>query len=317
MVVDENGRSALHFAAALGVVDAVKLLVEASADINLQDREGYTPLHMAAGYMHTSSMTTLLESGANPQLRDNTGKDCVQLVDNLRNTMPLNASSVTRRIALEQVSGLLAESVYEELPPSRILNTRRVETKNKRKRLSAKGEEEEYEEIINSVEYLVQFPGGMDDQWVDEKDMAQDVLEDYKEGLEYATAVDIVDFVQVGTARRFKVQWSDGYPTSWEPEEYLPPDLITLFQQQKPELFQQRVLASETASAVPSSWTEELEGFAAAETAAAESAAGASRGETSEAFGGGGGVYRTQYAPMQIKVAAAAAAPSSPLPPSA
>ncbi len=33
---------------------------------------------------------------------------------------------------------------------------------------------------------------------MDEKDMAPDVVEDYREGLEYATAVDIVDFVQVG-----------------------------------------------------------------------------------------------------------------------
>lgn len=84
-VVDENGRSALHFASGLGNVDAVKLLVEASVAqqlaspaavsiLDLQDKEGYTPLHMAAGYMHTGSMTVLLEAGADPTLRDNKGK---------------------------------------------------------------------------------------------------------------------------------------------------------------------------------------------------------------------------------------------------
>ncbi len=33
-------RSALHFAAALGKVDCVRLLLEAGADPNLQDKEG-------------------------------------------------------------------------------------------------------------------------------------------------------------------------------------------------------------------------------------------------------------------------------------
>ena len=41
-----------------------------------------------------------------------------------------------------------------------------------------------------------------------------DVVEDYDAGLEYATAQAVLDVVQVGTERRFKVQWSDGYPVS-------------------------------------------------------------------------------------------------------
>lgn len=39
-----------------------------------------------------------------------------------------------------------------------------------------------------------------------------DVLEDYDAGLEYARALRVVDVVQVRTERRFKVEWSDGYP---------------------------------------------------------------------------------------------------------
>eukprot|EP00955_Chlamydomonas_euryale_P054597 355892-Chlamydomonas_euryale.AAC.5 len=41
-----------------------------------------------------------------------------------------------------------------------------------------------------------------------------------------------------------QVVWEDEYPASWEPEEHLQPDLIKLFQQQNPQLFQQRVDAA-------------------------------------------------------------------------
>ena len=41
-----------------------------------------------------------------------------------------------------------------------------------------------------------------------------DIIEDYNSGLEYATARQIIDVVQVGTARRFKVEWNDSYPVS-------------------------------------------------------------------------------------------------------
>ena len=40
LVVDENRRSALHFAAAVGSVPACQLLVEAGANIDLQDNVG-------------------------------------------------------------------------------------------------------------------------------------------------------------------------------------------------------------------------------------------------------------------------------------
>lgn len=63
-------------------------------------------------------------------------------------------------------------------------------------------------------EFLVQFPDGADDEWVEEKDMAPSVVEDYDNGLEYAVAREVVDVVQVGTERRFKVNWSDDYPVS-------------------------------------------------------------------------------------------------------
>lgn len=75
---------------------------------------------MAAGYMHTNGMAALLEAGADPEVKDNTGKDVVGLVDNLRNSMPLSAGLITRRIALEQVSSVLTERIFEEIAPAQV-----------------------------------------------------------------------------------------------------------------------------------------------------------------------------------------------------
>lgn len=108
-VVEENRRSALHFAAALGNEDMARLLLEAGADPNLQDREGYTCMHMAAGYSHTGTLAVLLERGANPEIKDKKGMDVVQLLNNLRGSMGLNMNTLQRRMALEQVGNVLAD----------------------------------------------------------------------------------------------------------------------------------------------------------------------------------------------------------------
>eukprot|EP00955_Chlamydomonas_euryale_P054599 355892-Chlamydomonas_euryale.AAC.7 len=65
-----------------------------------------------------------------------------------------------------------------------------------------------------SREFLVSFEDGADDEWVDEADVAPDVIEDWDAGVEYAVAREVVDIVQVGTERRFKV--CTGFHT-WAP----------------------------------------------------------------------------------------------------
>lgn len=40
------------------------------------------------------------------------------------------------------------------------------------------------------------------------------MLADFEAGLEYASVTEVIDVVQVGTERRFKVKWSDEYPVS-------------------------------------------------------------------------------------------------------
>lgn len=68
---------------------------------------GYTPLHMAVGYSRVATVRTLLEAGANPEIPDTQGRNVIQLVDSIREQMPLNPQLAEKRIALEEVSALL------------------------------------------------------------------------------------------------------------------------------------------------------------------------------------------------------------------
>lgn len=69
---------------------------------------GYTPLHMAVGYSHTEAVKVLLEHGASPDACDRQGRSVGGLVDYIRSTMPLERSTIGRRLALEEVAALLA-----------------------------------------------------------------------------------------------------------------------------------------------------------------------------------------------------------------
>lgn len=74
-VQDTQGRAPLHFAAASGHEDCVRLLLAVTGDVNVCDSHGKTPLHFAAIFGHASLVRMLvLELGANPRLCDRTQK---------------------------------------------------------------------------------------------------------------------------------------------------------------------------------------------------------------------------------------------------
>lgn len=60
----DTKQTALHLAAAKGRLGCVKLLIEAGAKPNVQEKDGLTPLHLAVYHGHASCVKCLIEHGA-------------------------------------------------------------------------------------------------------------------------------------------------------------------------------------------------------------------------------------------------------------
>ncbi|EPX73784.1 IPT/TIG ankyrin repeat protein [Schizosaccharomyces octosporus yFS286] len=67
-VVNEFGRTLLHYSVAAGLGSATTFLINNGADINKRDSLGYTPLHYAALYEYPEIYLRLLSKGASPDL---------------------------------------------------------------------------------------------------------------------------------------------------------------------------------------------------------------------------------------------------------
>jgi hypothetical protein len=71
---DEEGRTALHFAAGYGELECAKLLLGKGASVDLCDGNKNTALHYAAGYGQAESVKLLLEHGADKGAKNEDGK---------------------------------------------------------------------------------------------------------------------------------------------------------------------------------------------------------------------------------------------------
>ena len=70
----EHGNTALHVAAFRGHQVAIRMLLAAKADVDLMNNEGLTALSRAAAWGNLRCMITLLDHGANPHLQDKLGR---------------------------------------------------------------------------------------------------------------------------------------------------------------------------------------------------------------------------------------------------
>ena len=74
------GSTPLLTAAFFGKTEIAKALIEAGADINLQNNEGSTPLHSAAFLCRTEIVALLLDKGADQSILNNFGSTAQQSV---------------------------------------------------------------------------------------------------------------------------------------------------------------------------------------------------------------------------------------------
>lgn len=68
--LDQNGYSALHYAAIQGDIEKVNTLLKNGADINIKNKYGNTPLHAAVILKRTDVIKSLLEKGADVNAQD-------------------------------------------------------------------------------------------------------------------------------------------------------------------------------------------------------------------------------------------------------
>ena len=67
---NKEGSTALHTAAAFGKTEIANMLMDAGADLNVQNNEGSTPLHTSAFFCHTDIVKILLKKGADKSIKN-------------------------------------------------------------------------------------------------------------------------------------------------------------------------------------------------------------------------------------------------------
>ncbi|XP_011860448.1 PREDICTED: ankyrin-2-like [Vollenhovia emeryi] len=73
-VIDQDGRTPLHYAAKKHNEDIANALIKAGADINIKDQDGRTPLHWAAIERNEGVANALIKAGADVNAKDDYGR---------------------------------------------------------------------------------------------------------------------------------------------------------------------------------------------------------------------------------------------------
>ncbi|KAK9072795.1 hypothetical protein SSX86_009230 [Deinandra increscens subsp. villosa] len=210
--VDSDGRTALLFVAGLGSEPCVRILLEAGADVDHRDNVGgLTALHMAAGYVRPGVVKLLTEFGADPVAGDERGRTPLDLAREVLNATPKgNPVQFARRLGIESVIKNLEGAIFEYAEVQEIMERR------------GKG---------SNVEYLVKWKDGGDNEWVKAPLIAEDLIKDFEDGLEYAVAECVTGRRDgEGGKSEYLVKWTDIEEATWEPEENVDPELIKEFE---------------------------------------------------------------------------------------
>lgn len=105
---DNDGFTALHWAAWSGMPQCIFLLTQGGLDVNVQEKNGYTPLMLAALRGNAAAVRLLLVLGADTAVTNKDGKTALQLAEEKR------AAYEKRGVHLFE--GVLPDVVSEQMP---------------------------------------------------------------------------------------------------------------------------------------------------------------------------------------------------------
>jgi signal recognition particle protein len=149
-------------------------------------QDGLAALHMAAGYVKPGVVKVLLELSADPEIQDDKGRAPLDLTKEVLKVTPKgNPVQFAKRLGLESVIRMLEGAIFEYAEVHEILEKR------------GKGDH---------LEYLVKWKDGGDNEWVKAGLIGEDLVRDYKAGLEYAVAGVVGKRVGDGGGKEFLVK---------------------------------------------------------------------------------------------------------------
>ena len=83
-IQDKEGFTALHRAVNLNLIEIVRMLIDAGANLNVQDKHGHTPLHLAAINGKVEIVRMLIDAKANFNLQAKNGRTALHFAADLR-----------------------------------------------------------------------------------------------------------------------------------------------------------------------------------------------------------------------------------------
>lgn len=105
---DQDGFTAMHWAAWSGMPQCTFLLTQGGLDVNVQEKNGYTPLMLAALRGNAAAVRLLLVLGADPAVTNKDGKTALQLAE--------EKSAAYAKRGVHLFEGVLPDAVSEQMP---------------------------------------------------------------------------------------------------------------------------------------------------------------------------------------------------------
>ncbi|XP_025099398.1 protein phosphatase 1 regulatory subunit 12A-like isoform X7 [Pomacea canaliculata] len=137
----KTGATALHVAAAKGYINVMNLLLQAGANVNVQDNDGWTPLHAAVHWGQEDACQNLVEHMCNMDIKNNAGHTAFDLAD--KEMLQLLEELKKKQATMRSASGSTSEISHA---PSHISKRRssvtRMSSDQKQNVISKTSEEE-------------------------------------------------------------------------------------------------------------------------------------------------------------------------------